>query len=307
MRTHDRSLSLSVLALAGALLCSTAAPRAFRAAPEPPQGKTRNVYVSITDKTGAPAKDVTINDITVREDGQAREVLSVTPAKTPMRIALLIDNSHITQALTSEIRSGMTAFINGIFKASPESTMSIATFGDRPTPVQDFTSSAPVLVKAAQKTFPMRGSGAYLLDAVADASKALSKTPAARQLIVAFVDESGEEFSNSSRQQVIEALRASGASLWVVVLQSTSTNMGTSEARDRAALVGDVSVQSGGTSLAILNRIALTGKLAELAGMITSQFQVTYGRTDQMIPPSKLDVQLTRKDLKILAPHWAGQ
>lgn len=305
MRTHDRSLLLSVLALAGALLCSTAAPRAFRAAPE--QGKTRDVYVSITDKTGAPAKDVTINDLTIREDGQAREVLAVAPAKTPMRIALLIDNSQATQSSVNEIRSSMSGFINAIFKASPDSSMSLSTFGDRPTLVQDFTNAAPVLVKAAQKTFPMTGAGAYLVDAVFDATKALRKNPAPRQLIVAFVEESGQEFSNSGRQQVLDALRFSNASLWIVTMQSGATNMDSPEARDRSALIDEGSSQSGGTTLSLLNRLALPGKMTELAGIITNQLQITYGRNEQTVPPKKLEVQLTRKDLKILAPRWAGQ
>jgi len=309
MRRQHRSLSLSslALALAGALVCSTAAPRAFRAAPEPRQAKTRDVYVSITDKTGAPAKDVTIKDITIREDGQAREVLAISPAKTPMRIALLIDNSQATQSSVNEIRSSMSGFITAIFKASPDSTMSISTFGDRPTLVQDFTNAAPVLVKAAQKTFPMTGAGAYLVDAVLDATKALRKNPAPRQLIVAFVEESGQEFSNSGRQQVLEALHFSNASLWIVAMQSGATNMDSPEARDRSALIDEGTSQSGGTTLSLLNRLALPGKMTELAGLITNQFQITYGRTEQMVPPKKLDVQLARKDLKLVAPRWAGQ
>jgi hypothetical protein len=307
MRRHYRSLSLSSLALAGALFCFTAAPSAFRAASELPQSKTRDVYVSITDKSGAPAKDVGITDLTIREDGQSREVLAVAPARTPMRIALLIDNSQATQSSVNEIRSSMSGFINTIFKASPDSTMSISTFGDRPTLVQDFTNAAPVLVKAAQKTFPMTGAGAYLVDAVFDATKALRKNPAPRQLIVAFVEESGEEFSNSGRQQVLDALRYSNASLWIVTMQSGATNMSTSEARDRSALIDEGTTQSGGTTLSLLNRLALPAKMTELAGILTNQLQITYGRSEQTVPPKKLEIQLARKDLRILAPRWAGQ
>ena len=202
--------------MAGMLLTLTPAPAVLQA--EQAKGKTRDVYVTITDKAGAPAKDLAITDFTIREDNQAREVLAVAPAKTPMRIALLVDNSQATQALTNEVRIAMGGFINAIFKASPDSTMSLSTFGDRPTLVEDFTSAAPVLVRAAQKVFPMSGSGAYLTDAVLDAAKALRKEPGPRQMIVVFVNESGQEFSNAGRQQVLDALRYSNASLWVVAL-----------------------------------------------------------------------------------------
>ena len=303
MRSHHRLLFLCVLAMAGVLLAATAAPRVQAQA----KGRTRDVYVTITDKSGAPAKDVAITDFTIREDNQAREVLAVGPAKAPMRIALLVDNSQATQPMTNEVRVAVSGFINAIFKASPDSTMSLATFGDRPTPVQDFTNAAPVLVRAAQKMFPMSGSGAYLIDAVLDAATALRKDPGPRQIIVAFVNESGQEFSNSGRQQVLDAVRFANASLWVVALQDTMTNVDSQEARDRSALIGEGTAQSGGTTISLLNRLSLPAKMAELAGILTSQLQVTYGRPEQIIPPRKIDIQLNRKDLKLTAPRWAGQ
>ncbi|MEI6245801.1 MAG: VWA domain-containing protein [Acidobacteriota bacterium] len=303
MRSHHRLLFLCVLAMAGVLVAATAAPRVQAQA----KGRTRDVYVTITDKSGAPAKDVAITDLTIREDNQAREVLAVGPAKAPMRIALLVDNSQATQPMTNEVRVAVSGFINAIFKASPDSTMSLATFGDRPTPVQDFTNAASVLVRAAQKMFPMSGSGAYLTDAVLDAAKALRKDPGPRQMIVAFVNESGQEFSNSGRQQVLDAVRFANASLWVVALQDTMTNVDSQEARDRSALIGEGTAQSGGTTISLLNRLSLPAKMAELAGILASQLQVTYGRPEQIIPPKKIDIQLNRKDLKLTAPRWAGQ
>jgi VWFA-related protein len=304
MQRYDR-LSLSVLAVTGALLCSIPGPRAMSAAQA--NGNTRNVFVTLTDKSGQPAKNVAITDFTIREDNQAREVLAVAPATAPMRIALLVDNSQVTQPLTNELRTALTAFIAAIFKASPESTMSVSTFGDRPTLVQDFTNAAPVVARAAQKTFPVTGAGAYLLDAVQDAARRLRKDPAPRQLIVVFVDETGEEFSNVGRQQALDALRLANASMWVVTMQGSAVNTATPEARDRSALIDEGTANTGGTTLSLLNRLALAAKFTDLAAIITGQTQITYGRPDQMIPPKKLDIQLTRKDLKLTAPRWAVQ
>ena len=305
MRRHFRTLSLSALAIVGTLVCSTAAPRAL--AGEQSGGKTRDVYVTVTDKAGAPVKSLALTDVTIREDNLSREVLAIGPATAPMRIALLVDNSQASQPITYEIRSGMSGFINAIFKASPDSTMSLATFGDRPTPVQDFTNAAPILVRAAQKMFPMSGSGAYMTDAVLDAAKALRKDPGPRQMIVVFVEESGQEFSNSGREQVLDALRYSNASLWVVALQSAMTNTTSQEARDRSALIDEGTAATGGSSLMLLNRVALPTKMLEVAGLLTSQLKITYGRPEQTVPPKKIDIQLTRKDLKLQAPRWAGQ
>jgi len=304
MHSHYRPLPLTVLAIVGALVCAPAAPQVNAQA----RGRTRDVYVSVTDKSGAPAKDLAPTDFSIKEDNQSREVLAIaSAAKTPMRIALLIDNSQVTQSLPNELRQALTGFINTLLKASPDSTISVATFGDRPTPVLGFTNAAPILVRSISKIFPVSGAGAYLIDAVVDAAKDLRKDPAPRQLIVAFVDESGEEFSNSGRQQALEALRNANASLWVVAMQSTTTNLGSAESRDRSALIDEGVNGSGGATLSLLNRLSLPPKMLELATMLTSQVQVTYGRPEQMVPPKKLEIQLTRKDLRLQAPRWAGQ
>ena len=53
--------------------------------------------------------------------------------------------------------------------------------------------------------------------------------------------------------QVADALKSAGASLWVVVLQIGGQPMNTSEARERAAVIGDVTTDSGGMSKVVLS------------------------------------------------------
>lgn len=300
-----RSLKVSVYLLTAAMVLSFAAT-SFTAAPAA-QGKTRTLYASITDKAGVPAADLTAADITVREDNQSREIVSVKRAAAPMTVALLMDNSHVIQGMTQELRIGMTNFVTTLLKQSPDSTISLATFGDRPTPLRDFTSSVAVLTKDTRSIFPVTGSGSYLLDAIIDATKALKKVDSPRKMIVAFVDENGEEFSNQNRQQVFEAAKASGASVWIVVLQGSGPALETSEGRDRSAVIGDLTRQSGGTALTILNKQGLPDKMIHVANLLANQFEITYGRPDALIPPSKLELSVAKKNLTIAAPRWTGQ
>lgn len=269
--------------------------------------KMRALYASITDKAGVPAADLTAADITIREDGQSREVVSVKRSSTPMAVSLLIDNSHVVQGMTQELRLGMTGFVTTLLKLSPDTTISLATFGDRPTPVRDFTSSVAVLTKDTNRIFPVTGAGSYLLDAVVDSAKAFTKNDSPRKVIVAFVDESGDEFSNQNRQQAFDAAKASGASVWIVVLQSGGRATETSEGRDRSAVIGDLPRQSGGATLTILNKQGLPDKMMYLANLLNNQFEITYGRPDAMIPPSKLELQVARKNLNVAAPRWTGR
>ncbi|TAK11343.1 MAG: VWA domain-containing protein [Acidobacteria bacterium] len=303
MRNQSLRVGASWYVLAAAMVLISAAPRADGHAAQ----KTRTIYASITDKAGAPAANLAPADITVREDGQAREVVSIKAASAPMAVAFLVDNSHVAQAMTAEIRLGATSFVSTLLKLSPDSTISLATFGDRPTPVRDFTSSVPVLTKDTGRIFAVSGSGSYLLDAIVDASKAFKKMEAPRKAIVAFVDESGEEFSNAVRQQVFDAVKASGASVWIVVLQGNGAATESTEGRDRSAVIGDLPRQSGGTTLTILNKQGLNDKMKHLASLMANQFEITYGRPDQLIPPSKLEVTVGIKNLTVAAPRWTNQ
>jgi hypothetical protein len=305
MRKRSIRIAVSVPALAAVTLLAAvllaSAPAVIA------QGKTRTIYASITDKSGAPAQNLTVADVTLREDNQAREVVSIKPSNAPVALALLIDTSHVTQSMTQELRLGMTGFVTSLLKQSPDSTISLATFGDRPTPVRDFTSSAAVLTKDTGRLFPVTNAGAYLLDAIIDATKALKKVDNPRKAIVAFVDESGEEFSNAVRQQVFDAVKNSGASVWVVVLQGSGPATETTEGRDRSAVIGDLPRQSGGATLTILNKQGFPDKMTHLANLITHQFEITYGRPDQLIPPSKLELTIAGKNLNVAAPRWTGQ
>ena len=144
----------------------------------------------------------------------------------------------------------------------------------------------------------MTGAGAYMTDAIFDASRALRRDPAARQAIVVFVDETGEEFSNSGRSQVLEALRFANAQLFVVALQGAAINMNSTEARDRSAIIDEGTSQTGGTTLPLMNRLSLPQKMTELAALLNGQIQITYGRPEQTVPPKKLEIQLITQNIK---------
>src|SRR5262245_8612755 len=80
-----------VLAAAAAVL--PLAVLATNGTPAAPADQARTVYFSATDAKGAPVTDLTAADLTVKEGGKDRQVVSVKPATTPMQIALIVEDS----------------------------------------------------------------------------------------------------------------------------------------------------------------------------------------------------------------------
>lgn len=270
--------------------------------------RERSVFVNVLDRSGKPATGLTVDDFTVRENGAVREVLRVEPATAPMQIAVLFDTSAAVQSLTVDLRKGLDAFIRAILEKSPDSQISLMSFGDRPTKETDYTNSPTLLQASIRRVFPRPGGGAYLLDAIIEALKDLKKQPPPRKLMVAFSSDEGPEFSSRPHQQIADALREAGVALWAIVLQASGgRSPGTDEERNRVAVLGEVTTKSGGTREYVLTRTALESKYQELAGRLLSQVAVTYGRPESLIPPDKLDVTLKRDGLRLLAPHWTGQ
>ncbi len=303
VRPVSRSRAWRGVALVFAVLggIAIAAPLAQR------ETRERHVLVNVTGKDDAPVVDVTPAEFKVREDGVAREVLRVQPATGPLSIELLLDDSDISQPAINEIRQAAASFVQQMFAANSQTEIALMTFGDRPTVVVPATTSATTLAGGIDRLFGRKGSGAYLLQAITDAAKTLSKKDNPRRVIVAFDMEDGQEFSNDSHESVTTALQNAKVTLWSVVLQEHRGQQMGPEARERAIVLGDVTTASGGGNHAVLARQAIPKGLTWVATMLTSQLDVTYGRPESLIPPKKLEMDVTRKDVKLWAPRWGPQ
>lgn len=297
MTLRRQSLVVAVVALS---FCAAGALSAQREARE------KHILVTVTGKDDAPVKDITAAEFKVREDGLAREVLRVAPAADPMSVVLLVDDSEISDRAINEIRQGVSTFIKQILGANPQNEITLMTIGDRPTVAVPASSSAASLNRAVERIFARKGAGAYLLQGITDATKILAKKDSARRLIVAFDIEDGTEFSNDSHESVTTALKNGKSTLWTVVLQETHAVPATPEARERAMVLTDVAMASGGGSKAVLTRMAIPQGLAWAATLLTSQFDLTYSHPESLIPATKLEVDVTRKDVRLFAPRWGS-
>ena len=295
---------------AGLALSCASALAIGAAESEPLQQRERptnqqRVYVSVVDKKGAPpTTPLAVTDFTVREDNVSREVLKVEPATDPMQIAVLVDTSAVVTPSISDLRTGTKAFATAIWARSPDTEIALYSFGERPALETDFSSSAVNFNRRVDRLFGASGSGAYLIDAIIDASAALKKRGATRPIIVVYVDENGPEFSNRRHDKVFEALAAARASLWIIAKQGFAASTQTPENRERGMVIGDVTTRTGGRNSTLFDGSAIKLRMTELASQLVSQFALTYGRPDTLIPPDKLDIRLVNEDLKLAAPRW---
>ncbi len=279
-----------------AVMCSLLGIAALGSIALQAQARERAMYVSVLDQSGAPVPDVSPSDLTIREDGVQREILRVVPADVPMQIALLIDDSQVSEAFIREYRQALPGFMTAVLEASPSrGRHQIALIGlaSRPTIFIDYTSDAAQLQKGIERVFAQTDAASYLLDAVIEVSRGLMRRQAARPVIVAVVTE-GPEYSERSYQDVLGPLEASGAAFHVISIGSPSNND-----VDRSIVIQRGPEQSGGQLDTLLAPTALPGRLDELAAELTHQYRVVYARPQTLIPPDRVAVSAARAGLVV--------
>lgn len=257
------------------------------------QSSERTLFVSVLDKDDSPIAGLGMDAFTVREDGQAREVLRASRAVQPVDIALLVDNSQAITAYVNDIRQAASGFVQRMAKdGNPVALIGLA---DRPTILQDYVASPELLERATKKIFAQPGAGTTVLDAIIDTSRGLRKRDATRRVIVVLTTE-GTDFSNPNYQHALDVLKEGGAALYAVVLTETRSNaaVNTEEGRNRAIVLADGSDASGGRLIHVISSMSFTGALAGVAEAIEQQYELVYSRPGALIPPDKVEVKVNR-------------
>src|SRR6187401_1052107 len=268
------------------------------------QANERVLYVSAWDqKTRAPITGLGIDAFSVQEDGTRREVLRVTPASSPMPIAILVDNSQAARNHIAEIRRALTSFVRAVDNLGPISIIGIA---DRPTILTDYSTDLKQIDAGIGKVFAMPGSGATLLDAIVEVSKGLARREEDRVAMVMLTTEN-VEFSTRHYQDVLEELRKGGAQMHAVILNTPAGTSLSDEARNRASVLDRGPRESGGTRTDVLASQAFQTKMLELAGILKSQHRVVYARPESLIPPDKIEVSATKPGAEASGAPARGQ
>ena len=268
------------------------------------QAAERTLYVSVFDeKTRAPITGLRTTDFIVKEDGATREVLRVSPASTPLPIAVIVDNSQAATDTIPDLRKALAAFLRAIDGIGP---VALVTVADRPTVIRDYTTDQKQLQDAARRVFAAPQSGATLLDAIVEIGKGLEKRESDRAAMVIITTENIEHSSRHYRD-VLDGLKKSGAMLHAVVLTSEGGSSLDDAARNRATVLDMGPRSSGGVRFDVVTSMGFEGRMQELAKILKSQHQVVYARPDRLIPPEKIEVSAAKAGLVAVGGPARGQ
>jgi hypothetical protein len=196
------------------------------------------------------------------------------------------------------MRTALPPFVVDMTKpndAGRKNEVAVIGIGERPTILSEYSSDPKQLQKGIDRVWAVQSSGMYLLDAIIETSQGLKKREAARPVMIAIAT-SGQDFSNRVHDQAIDPLKATGTQFYALMLGQPDTSL-SSEARERAIVLDQGTLVTGGYHEQLLTSMSLGPKLKQLAAQLTHQYKVTYGRPESLIPPEKIAVTAAKPGL----------
>jgi VWFA-related protein len=289
--TYLRGRHVHLAALASAVLCAGA----IELVGQGRAAREQVMFVTVTDGSGVPVKDLRAEDFIVREDGLRREVLRAFAADGPATVALMVDNSTASERFIADIRRAVTGFVERLGGRYP---MAVTAVAARPTILQDYTLDKKALLKSVERIFAMPDTASYFLEGLVELSRGLSMRDFERASIVAISAE-GPEFSDLHYSQVLPKLRESGAMLDAfLITQQGGADPSEEGSRSRSVLLDRGTRETGGSRSELLTSMALGGALQKLADRLEHQYRVVYSRPESLIPPEKIEVSAAKPGLE---------
>lgn len=267
-------------------------------------GITRNVYVTVTDKSGAPIIDLTAADFSIKEGGKSVADVRAVTADEQMQIALIVDDNG-----TGLFRAPLARFVQ---RLDGRAAVSLRSVVGQTMKIVDFTTEVDAVTHglATLNARPGTPDGGQLLEGIAEAAGDLRRREAQRPIIIALTV-GGEEHSTASADQVLDQLRRSGASLYVFSVISSTLRSTVAVQRPSALLqenlslqrvLGDGPKQSGGRHMEIAAAAGNLQDLQHLAFELTRQYRLSYTLPAGMKRSDRLAVSVNRKGVSVRAP-----
>jgi len=267
--------------------------------PSPADDEARSLTVTVTDEKGAPVEGLVAQDVAVLENGAVRTLTRIEKDERPLRLAVLVDTSEpMRDHYRLQILDPLLRFLGRLPRGTE---FAVWTTGDRPNKVVDYGQGTAAAAKALGRTFPTGGN--TLLDALVEASKDLQSKEAARSAIVV-VTGTGIGFANYSKEQVVDLVRPSGATVLAAEIEESgdaaSRSQGEVSRTDYDYTLSNLAEATGGRRDLLLSAMGASRTLDSFAGELASQYRLTYDSVAGLKDKDrKVEVKVARPGAKV--------
>jgi Ca-activated chloride channel family protein len=253
------------------------------------------VPASVLDAQGRAVIDLELKDFELRVDGELRPIGDVSRAETPVRMAVLFDNSaSLTAAREFEKKAALRFFRSVLRPVDQAALYSVST---EPLLVLPLTGDIRALTRIVEH-FPNPEGATSLFDAIAMASDYLR--PHQGRKVIVIVSDGVDTTSRLDFDETLRHLLASDCQFYAVQTgHSDNTNLRDLVAERR---LQEFAVQTGGAVYTPKGTLDLDNAFAQISADLAQQYILSYypteERRDGRFRAFSLRV-VTRRDLRV--------
>ncbi len=238
------------------------------------------IPVSVLNSNGQAVTNLRLEDFELLIDGQKAEIGDIARSETPVRLALLFDNSSsVTIAREFEKKAAIRFFRRVI---RPEKDLvalySVSTISRLE---QNLTKNVSSLVQAIENFSVPEGATA-LLDGIIKASEYLGEVQGRRVIVI--VSDGDDTVSDSSLEQTVKALQFANCQVYVVNTKEfenykrTGQRGGNANIRALAAerRMQEITGQTGGAVYSPIDERELEQAFNLISAELTQQYVLSY-------------------------------
>ena len=238
------------------------------------------IPVSAVDANGRPVDGLSIRDFTLTIDGRQVEISDISRSETPIRLAMLFDNSSSVTIAREFEKKAAVRFFRQILR--PEKDLAaLFSVGTATRLEQTFTGDVGMLTSAIESFPPPIGATA-LLDGSILAANYLAGMPGRRVIVI--VSDGDDTSSDASLEAVLLSLQQNNCQVYVVKTTDfenyvrTRSRTGNANIRQLAAerRMAELAAQTGGAVYSPIDEKELDEAFARIRAELARQYILSY-------------------------------
>jgi Ca-activated chloride channel family protein len=238
------------------------------------------IPATVLDATGRAVTTLNTADFELMVGGQRAEISELTRSETPIRLAMLFDNSSSVSIARDFEKAAALKFFRRVIRPEKDlaALYSVST-GVRLE--QPFTSEISSLTRAIELFAPPEGATA-LLDAIITASEYLADVPGRRVIVI--VSDGDDTISDATFEQTMRALQAANVQAYIVKTtdfenyKRTGSRKGNANIRQLAAerRMLEIANNTGGSVYSPVDEREVDEAFRQIISALSQQYILSY-------------------------------
>lgn len=291
--------------ISGPSVVSSPTPTA-KPSPETPTDKTDDgdvikvaaalvpIPVSVTDDSGRVVAALKLTDFDLKIDGRAAQIAEMFRSESPIRLAMLFDNSSSVLLARDFEKDAATRFFKRVIR--PDRDMAVLfSVADYTRLEQPLTRDISLLTRAIDM-FPEPKGATALLDGIIEVARYLKSAEGRRVIVIVSDGEDTYSDLKTTLDDVTRALQVNDCQVYVVRtkdfenMKRTGIRAGNANIRTLAAerRMLEITQQTGGAVYSPIDEDEMNAAFARIAADLSQQYVLSYYPEDDNGKPGDL-------------------